>query len=104
MTALAFPLPEGYSWYRNGLLLAKEISNDVALIKKKVSLKENKVHLEQKYRNVSKNGSESFRIITKGPVLSINRAEKYDSGEYECEAYNSEGNSKATIVLNVLCE
>lgn len=103
MTALAFPLPEGYSWYRNGLLLSKEISNEVSHFKKNITSKDAKIR-HQTHSSGLRNRSDSDRITAEGAVLNIRQTERYDAGEYECEAFNSEGNSRATLVLNVLCK
>ncbi|XP_035230693.1 peroxidasin homolog, partial [Stegodyphus dumicola] len=42
------------------------------------------------------------RIHTKGPVLYVQNVSRLDSGIYQCIAENDEGQTKATLTLNVL--
>lgn len=42
------------------------------------------------------------RIVFRGALLEIEQATREDSGEYDCEASNSEGVGKTSIFLNVL--
>ena len=39
-----------------------------------------------------------------GPVLSISRVERYDSGVYQIQASNDQGTTETSIVLNVRCK
>ncbi|CAG2168577.1 unnamed protein product [Oppiella nova] len=40
------------------------------------------------------------QLISRGPVLSIKSALREDAGEYDCEATNTEGSTKTTILEN----
>ncbi|KAF8767504.1 Nephrin like protein [Argiope bruennichi] len=42
------------------------------------------------------------RIVAEGPILTVRNASRADSGAYSCVAENDEGQSKATVTLNVL--
>ena len=44
------------------------------------------------------------QLLTNGPVLTIKNILREESGEYDCQASNSEGSAKTTILINVLCE
>ncbi len=44
------------------------------------------------------------QLLSRGPILKIKNVFREDAGEYDCEATNSEGSTKTTILINVLCK
>ncbi|XP_015784363.1 nephrin-like [Tetranychus urticae] len=96
MTASGFPVPLHYVWLKNGMTLIEELPHR---LNKKY---ESNASREANYPNDLRPDQFSERILVDGPFLKISRVERYDGGEYECEVSNSEGTTKATVVLNVL--
>lgn len=46
----------------------------------------------------------AHKVFYRGPALHVYQAQKEDSGDYECEASNSQGATKTTIIVKVLCK
>lgn len=46
----------------------------------------------------------AHKVFYRGPSLHIYQAQKEDSGDYECEAANSQGSTRTTIIVKVLCK
>ncbi|CAN7982436.1 unnamed protein product, partial [Ixodes hexagonus] len=44
----------------------------------------------------------AHKVFYRGPSLHVYQAQKEDSGDYECEASNSQGATKTTIIVKVL--
>ncbi|EEC18289.1 nephrin, putative, partial [Ixodes scapularis] len=44
----------------------------------------------------------AHKVFYRGPALHVYQAQKEDSGDYECEASNSQGATKTTIIVKVL--
>ncbi|XP_053201824.1 nephrin-like isoform X2 [Panonychus citri] len=101
MTAIGFPIPLNYNWYKNGMSLLEELPDRLSS-RGKVKNQESGIIKETNYPNDLKPDQFNERIIVDGPILRIPKVERYDGGEYECEASNNEGTTKSTIVLNVL--
>lgn len=111
MTAHGFPPPTKYSWLKNGAPLQEthERSRAEVLVDNSISaasLAGAKTHaLRHRDGHHNRPAQQKARkMFPDGPLLKIYRVNRYDGGEYECEVFNSEGTSKATIVINVLCE
>lgn len=49
----------------------------------------------------SSRSTSTARVFATGPLLNLTAVERSDGGVYECEAQNSEGSTKASVLINI---
>lgn len=82
LTAQANPRPVSYTWTKGGRRLPM-------------------VRPSERSSSRSASSSTTARVFAIGPLLNLTGVERSDGGVYECEATNSEGSTKASILINV---
>lgn len=82
LTAQANPRPVSYTWTKGGRRLPT-------------------VRPSERSSSRSASSSTTARVFASGPLLNLTGVERSDGGVYECEATNSEGSTKASILINV---
>lgn len=82
LTAQANPRPVSYTWKKGDRRLPT-------------------ARTSERSSSSRSSSSPSVRVFTSGPLLNLTGVQRSDGGVYECEATNSEGSTKASILINV---
>jgi len=86
LSARGNPSLISYTWWKDGLPLL-DISDTTTTIMPNATIPHRRQH----------------QLISSGPLLKIKNVFREDAGEYDCEAANTQGSTKTTILINVLC-
>ncbi|CAG2110914.1 unnamed protein product, partial [Medioppia subpectinata] len=89
LSARSNPSLISYIWWKDSLPLL-DISDTTTSMSLSNAITTHRQHRRQ------------HQLISRGPVLTIKNALREDAGEYDCEATNTEGSTKTTIIINTV--